>query len=63
LLYRLGDSVSVLLGLEPGMGTGSPYDGYPDQTLVSVEVRGGTLADVDRATVSELLADLEDFAS
>lgn len=63
LLYRLGDTVSVLLGLEPGMGTGSPYDGYPDQTLVSVNLRGGTLDDVDSATVSELLADLAGFAS
>ncbi|MGW0044583.1 DUF4132 domain-containing protein [Rhodococcus sp. NPDC003348] len=63
LLYRLSDEVSVLLGLEPGMGTGSPYDGYPDQKLVSVNLRGGTLDDVDRATVSELIADLAGFAS
>ncbi|CAM2880890.1 DUF4132 domain-containing protein [Prescottella defluvii] len=63
LLYQLSDSVSVLLGLEPGMGTGSPYDGYPDQALVSVNLRGGTLDDVDRATVSELIADLAGFAS
>ncbi|MFC9789570.1 DUF4132 domain-containing protein [Rhodococcus sp. NPDC127528] len=63
LLYRLSDTVSVLLGLEPGMGTGSPYDGYPDQRLVSVDLRGGTLGDVDGATVSELLADLAGFAS
>lgn len=63
LRYRLGGELSVLLGLEPGMGVGSPYDGYPDQKLVSVELRGGTLADVDDATVSELLADLGGFAS
>lgn len=63
LLYRLDDTVSVLLGLEPGMGTGSPYDGYPDQTLVSVTLRGGSLDDVDRATVSELIADLAGFGS
>ena len=29
LLYQLSDDVSVLLGLEPGMGTGDPYNGYP----------------------------------
>ncbi|MDV6232242.1 MULTISPECIES: DUF4132 domain-containing protein [Rhodococcus] len=63
LLYRLSDDVSVLLGLEPGMGTGDPYNGYPDQKLVSVDLRGGTLGDVDRATVSELIADLAGFAS
>lgn len=63
LRYRLGGGLSVLLGLEPGMGVGSPYDGYPDQRLMSVELRGGTLADVDDATVSELLADLAGFAS
>ncbi|TQF65430.1 DUF4132 domain-containing protein [Rhodococcus spelaei] len=63
LLYRLSDTVSVLLGLDPGMGTGSPYDGYPDQKLVSVDLRGGTLDDADSATVSELLADLAGFAS
>lgn len=63
LQYQLSDTVSVLLGLDPGMGTGSPYDGYPDQTLVSVTLRGGTLDDVDRAAVSELLADLGGFAS
>ena len=63
LLYQLSDEVSVLLGLEPGMGTGDPYNGYPDQKLVSVNVRGGTLNDVDRATVSELIADLDGFAS
>ncbi len=63
LLYQLSDDVSVLLGLEPGMGTGDPYNGYPDQKLVSVELRGGTLNDVDRATVSELIADLAGFAS
>lgn len=63
LRYRLNDAVSVLLGLDPGMGTGSPYDGYPDQTLVSVTLGGGTLADVEAATVSELLADLAGFAS
>ena len=45
------------------MGTGDPYNGYPDQKLVSVELRGGTLNDVDRATVSELIADLAGFAS
>jgi len=63
LVYRLGDTVSVLLGLDPGMGVGDPYNGYPDQTLVSVTLRGGTLDDVDRATVSELIADLAGFAS
>ncbi|MDH6678756.1 hypothetical protein M2284_002969 [Rhodococcus sp. LBL1] len=63
LAYRLDNTVSVLLGLDPGMGTGSPYEGYPDQTLVSVTLRGGTLNDVDRATVSELIADLAGFAS
>ncbi|WP_179276268.1 DUF4132 domain-containing protein [Rhodococcus sp. 06-235-1A] len=63
LLYELSDSVSVLLGLDPGMGTGDPYNGYPDQKLVSVDLRGGTLDDVDRATVSELIADLDGFAS
>ncbi len=63
LLYQLSDQVSVLLGLEPGMGTGDPYNGYPDQKLVSVDLRGGTLDDVDRATVSELIADLDGFAS
>jgi hypothetical protein len=63
LSYRLSDSVSVLLGLDPGMGVGSPYDGYPDQKLVSVELRGGDLSDINAATVSELLADLSGFAS
>ncbi|WP_188547502.1 DUF4132 domain-containing protein [Rhodococcoides trifolii] len=63
LLYRLSDDVSVLLGLEPGMGTGDPYNGYPDQTLRSVTLRGGTLDDVDRAAVSELIADLDGFAT
>ncbi|OZD40498.1 hypothetical protein CH252_28925 [Rhodococcus sp. 06-1477-1B] len=63
LLYQLSDDVSVLLGLEPGMGTGDPYNGYPDQKLVEVSLRGGTLNDVDRATVSELIADLDGFAS
>ncbi|WP_305095092.1 DUF4132 domain-containing protein [Prescottella sp. R16] len=63
LRYRLSDTVSVLLGLDPGMGVGDPYNGYPDQTLVSVALHGGTLADVDRATVSELLADLSEWAS
>ncbi|MGC0364520.1 hypothetical protein ABH922_002504 [Rhodococcus sp. 27YEA15] len=63
LRYQLTDTVSVLLGLEPGMGTGDPYHGYPDQTLVSVQLRGGTLDDVDPATASELVADLAGFAS
>ena len=63
LLYRLSDDVSVLLGLDPGMGTGDPYNGYPDQTLVSVDLRGGSLNDIDSATVSELIADLAGFAS
>ncbi|WP_137726032.1 hypothetical protein [Prescottella subtropica] len=63
LRYRLGDTVSVLLGLDPGMGVGDPYNGYPDQTLVSVDLRGGTLDDVDRATVSELLADLSGWGA
>lgn len=59
----LSESISVVLRLDPGMGIGSPYDGYPDQTLVGVELRGGRLDEVDVATVSELLADLSGFAS
>lgn len=63
LRTELSKSISVVLRLDPGMGIGSPYDGYPDQTLVGVELRGGRLDEVDVATVSELLADLAGFGS
>ncbi|MBJ7287507.1 DUF4132 domain-containing protein [Williamsia sp.] len=63
LRTELNESISVVLRLDPGMGIGSPYDGYPDQTLVGVELRGGRLDEVDVATASELLADLSGFAS